>query len=68
MIRYTWGEGVSYLQNAKSMKYWYSCQMDQKTILQVKNYGKDCRTLQVKGGSHELAEQVMPDYPGEYRS
>ena len=71
VIGYKWDEGVSYLSTAESKFYWYSCQMNHNTILQVQvtNYGNSCRTLQVTSDSpNELTEQFMPEYPGMPRS
>lgn len=51
-----------------SMTGWYMCQMDKRTIFQVREYQNKCRVLYItEKSSDKFNERAMLDYPGEAR-
>ena len=49
------------------MKSWYSCQMDNFSIFQVKDHAKMCRSLKIDDRKGIVSQRALPSYPGQER-
>ena len=48
-------------------KYWFSCQIDRKTILQVQDTHRVTRALELNEVTGSFTERLLASYPGEAR-
>ena len=67
VIQHNAEEGIKEIQTLIDMTYWYSCQMEAKTIFQVNSILTICRLLELTDEGDDFSERVLADYPSPAR-
>ena len=49
------------------MDSWFSCQIDKKTLFQVRNGDTQCRRIKIEAKMTKISGSELDDYPGEPR-